>query len=410
MTTLEQRYGLALMNAFGPPQRVLSHGHGCYVWDVDGNRYLDMLGGIAVNSLGHAHPAIVATLANQAATLAHVSNFFATEPQIELAERLVEILDVHPARVFFTNSGSEANEAALKLTRRTGRHQIVAAIGAFHGRTFGALSLTAKAGYRKPFEPLIHDVAWVPYGDADSLRAAVSSRTAAIVLEPIQGEAGVVVPPDGYLLAARRVADDSGALLWLDEVQTGVGRTGDWFAFQHSTSSDDKPAARLRPDIVTIAKGLGGGFPVGACIGIGPVGELFGPGEHGTTFGGNPLAAATALTVLEVIDKEGLLEHVRTVGARLQRALGALEGVIATRGRGLLVGAELAPGRATEVARAALRRGLIVNSCTPDTLRFAPPLIIEQPQVDDAVSALADCLLAGEAGADMPALTLTESS
>ncbi len=360
---------------------------GCYVWDVDGNRYLDLLGGIAVNALGHAHPAVLQTLVEQAQTLGHVSNFFATTPQIQLAERLLDLLG-SPGKVFFTNSGAEANEAALKLTRRTGRTKVVAAEGAFHGRTMGALSLTAKAAYREPFEPLPGDVDWVPYGDVAALEAAVDDATAAIVLEPIQGEAGVVVPPDGYLGAARRIADQHDALLWLDEVQTGIGRTGSWFAFTDpSTGLGD-----ARPDIVTLAKGLGAGFPIGACVGLGAAGDLLGPGHHGTTFGGNPVAAAVASTVLDVIERDGLLPHTVETGRHLRQTLAGVPGVLAVRGRGLHVGVIIAPGTANGAALAALDGGVIVNDCTPDTLRLTPPLLIETAQMEQAVPVLAAAL------------------
>ena len=390
------RYAAALMNTFGPPKRVLVRGEGCYVWDDQGTRYLDLLAGIAVNVLGHAHPAVVETLTAQAATLGHVSNFFATTPQISLAERLLDLLG-SPGKVFFTSSGAEANEAAFKLTRRTGRTKIVAAEGAFHGRTMGALALTAKAAYREPFEPLPGDVSWVPYGDEVALAAAVDDDTAAILLEPIQGEAGVVVPPDGYLGAARRVADEHGALLWLDEVQTGIGRTGDWFAFQHESSG----LGSARPDVVTLAKGLGGGFPIGACIGLGAAGDLLGPGQHGTTYGGNPLGAAVAGAVLDVIERDGLLTHVRSTGRKLADALALLPGVHEVRGRGLHLAAGIDAGAAPPAADAALDGGVIVNACTPDTLRFAPPLILDVADMEQAVPVL-EAALAHPRPADSP--------
>lgn len=377
--TWTDRYAESVMNTFGPPKLVLSHGAGCYVWDVDGNKYLDLLAGIAVNSLGHAHPAVVETIARQAATLGHVSNFFATRPQIELAERLLALVGSE-GHVFFTNSGTEANEAGFKLTRRTGRTKIVAAEGAFHGRTMGALALTAKVAYREPFEPLPGEVIFVPYGDKAALRAAVDAETAAVLLEPIQGESGVVVPRVGYLEAARQIADEAGALLWFDEVQTGVGRTGDWFAF-HATG--------VTPDVVTVAKGLGAGFPIGACIGLGAAGSLFTPGQHGTTFGGNPLAAATALTVLDVIERDGLLQQVRSIGADLVGRLAGIDGVTAVRGVGLLLGVDLASPTAAAAAKQALANGVIVNDCRPETLRLAPPLIFELSHVAEAVPVLA---------------------
>lgn len=394
MSDLTERYADAVMNTFGSPKRVLSHGEGCYVWDSEGNRLLDLLAGIAVNALGHAHPAVVATITAQAGRLGHVSNFFATEPQVCLAERLVGLTGADNGRVFFTSSGAEANEAAFKMTRRTGRRRIVAAEGGFHGRTMGALALTSNPAYREPFEPLPGDVTWVPYGDADALRRAVDTETAAVVLEPIQGEAGVVVPPTGYLSAARSAADEVGALLWLDEVQTGIGRTGTWFGYQHEAGPDD----RLLPDIVTVAKGLGAGFPVGACIGIGAAGDLLEPGQHGTTFGGNPLAAAVALTVLDVIESTGLLEHVISLGERLSEDLRAVDGVAGVRGRGLLIAADIAPGTAKAAAAAALDGGVIVNDCTPDTLRLAPPLILHHHEVEPVLPVLATAISRASAG------------
>jgi acetylornithine/N-succinyldiaminopimelate aminotransferase len=380
---LTGRYSTALMNTFGPPKRVLVRGQGCHVWDGDGQRYLDLMAGIAVNSLGHAHPAVLEAMTRQAAQLGHVSNFFASEPQIVLAERLLALTGADDGRVFFCNSGAEANEAAVKLSRRTGRPKIVAAEGGFHGRTLGALSLTSKHAYRAPFEPLPGDVRWVPYGDAEALSAAVDDDTAAIVLEPIQGEAGVVVPPQGYLAAARQVADRSGALLWFDEVQTGVGRTGRWFAFEEEA---------VRPDVVTLAKGLAGGFPIGACIGLGEAGSLLTPGQHGTTFGGNPVACGTALAVLDVIEADGLLEHVVSVGRELSERLRSVEGVRAVRGRGLLLAAELPPGSAGAVVAAALEGGVIVNDPTPDAMRLAPPLILQSSHIDEAIPVLAAAL------------------
>jgi acetylornithine/N-succinyldiaminopimelate aminotransferase len=378
----QERYTSALMNTFGPPKLVLTRGEGAHVWDENGTEYLDLLGGIAVNSLGHNHPALVEAVTEQLRTLGHISNFFASEPQVRLAEKLLALLSssgepVEPGRVFFANSGAEANEAALKLTRRTGRTHLVAAEGGFHGRTMGALALTSKEAYREPFEPLPGDVTFVPYGDADALAAAVTDRTAAIVLEPIQGEAGVEVPPDGYLRAARDIATEHGALLWLDEVQTGVGRTGRWFA--HETSA-------VTADIVTLAKGLGGGFPIGACIGLGPAATLFEPGNHGTTFGGNPVACAAALSVIATIESEALLEHVTVLGRKLRDGLAADPRVTEVRGEGLLIGLDLASDASADVTAAALRRGFIINNPTPGRIRLAPPLVLTD---DDAAAFLA---------------------
>lgn len=374
------RYEHALMKTFGRPQRVLVRGEGCHVWDADGRRYLDLLGGLAVNSLGHAHPLVVSTVTAQLATLGHISNFFASAPQVALAERLLELVGA-PGRVFFTNSGSEANEAAFKIARRTGRPKIVAAAGGFHGRTMGALALTGKPAIREPFEPLPAGVAHVPYGDVDALAAAVGADTAAVVLESIQGEAGVRVAPPGYLAAAREITSRHGTLLVLDEVQTGIGRTGDWFGFV---------ADGIVPDVVTLAKGLGGGFPIGACVGLGNAADLLGPGSHGSTFGGNPVAAAAGLAVLHVIERDDLLVNVCTVGDQLTG--GVLDAgnplIDGVRGRGLLLGVGLTVPIAAAVAAAALDAGFIVNAVSPETIRLAPPLILTTGQADAFVAAL----------------------
>ncbi len=396
-----ERYAAALMNTFGPPQLVLTRGKGSHVWDEDGHEYVDLLGGIAVNALGHAHPAVVEAVTRQLSTLGHVSNFFATEPQIALAERLLdltsppEVGEVAPrdarGRVFFTNSGAEANEAALKLTRRTGRTHLVAAEGSFHGRTMGALALTAKAAYREPFEPLPGHVIFVPYGDSASLAAAVTDDTAAVVLEPIQGEAGVVVPPDDYLVDARRITREHGALLWLDEVQTGVGRTGEWFA------GATHPG--VEPDVVTVAKGLGGGIPIGACLGLGAAGALLQPGHHGTTFGGNPVACAAALAVLDTIEDGMLLERVAVVGTRLRALLAEDPRVTEVRGRGLLVGIDVTVD-APAVVAAARGRGFLVNATGPRTVRLAPPLVLDDDDVDAFAAAWPAILDDAAAAAD----------
>ena len=381
--TVAERYTTALMNTFGPPRRVLTRGLGCHVWDDQGDRYLDTLAGIAVNALGHAHPDLVATISRQAGTLVHVSNFFATEPQVRLAERLLDLTGAKDGRVFFTNSGTEATEAAFKLTRRTGRTKIVAAEGGFHGRTMGALALTHKEAYRTPFLPLPGQVSFVPYGDLAALEEAVDTDTAAILLEPIQGEAGVVIPPDGYLLGARRIADRHSTLLWFDEVQTGIGRTGHWLGYQHED---------VMPDLVTLAKSLGAGFPIGALVGIGSAGTLFEPGQHGTTFGGNPLAAAVGLTVLDVIERDGLLAHTTRIGADLRALLAGLTGVVGVRGRGLHVAADVEPASAPVIARSALDHGLIVNDVSPDTLRFVPPLVLQQEHLAELAAGLEPAL------------------
>ena len=374
--TWQDRYSVSLINAFGPPKLELVRGAGAHVWDSEGNEYVDFLGGIAVNALGHAHPALVEAVTTQLKTLGHISNFFTSEPQIELAERLVGLLGA-PAKVFFTNSGGEANECAYKLTRLTGRTKIVATEGAFHGRTMGALSLTYKPAYREPFAPLPGEVVFVPYGDVAALEAAVDDRTAALILEPIQGEAGVVVPPAGYLEHARKVTRDHGALLWLDEVQTGIGRTGDWFA--HTRDA-------ITPDLVTIAKGLGGGIPIGACLAVGDAAELIQPGNHGTTFGGNPVACAAALTVLDVIESEDLLTEARVKGHDLRVRLAEQPRVTDVSGAGLLLGVGLDGVDGPTFVAAAQRAGFLINATGPDRLRMAPPLVI----ADDDIAALID--------------------
>ena len=380
-----ERYEHSLMNTYGPPRRVLVRGEGCYVWDEDGRRYLDLLGGLAVNVLGHGHPALVAAVTEQLRTLGQVSNFFATPLQVALAERLLEVSCADGGRVFFANSGTEALEAAFKMARRTGRSTIVAATGGFHGRTMGSLALTGKPAIREPFAPLPGGVVHVPYADVDALAAAVGADTAAVVLEPIQGEAGVRVPPAGYLRAARQITRRHGALLVLDEVQTGVGRTGEWFAFQHDG---------VRPDIVTVAKGLGGGFPIGACLGFGRAADLLGPGSHGSTFGGNPVAAAAGLAVLETVERDGLLDNVNKVGDQLRRGVESLGDplVAGVRGRGLLLAIELTTPVATQAAAAALDAGFIVNPVSSDALRLAPPLVLSGDQVESFVGALPSIL------------------
>ncbi|HLU41878.1 MAG TPA: acetylornithine transaminase [Microthrixaceae bacterium] len=376
------RYADALMNTFGPPKTTLVSGHGARVVDADGKEYLDLLGGIAVNTLGHAHPALVRAVSEQAGRLVHVSNFFATPPQVTLAERLLGLLGSE-GRVFFANSGTEANEAAFKLTRRTGRTRVVVAEGGFHGRTMGALALTSKEAYRTPFAPLPGEVVFVPYGDADALAAAVDQSVAAVLLEPVQGEAGVVVPPADYLLRARQITHAAGALLWLDEVQTGIGRTGTWFAHQNPALV----AGEVVPDIVTLAKGLAGGVPIGACIATGGAGKLFDPGNHGTTFGGNPLAAAAALAVLDTVEGDGLLERSVTMGERLRGALAADDRVTEVRGAGLMVGLTLAAEVAAEAVVAGQDAGFILNATGPDRMRFVPPLVLTDADVDALAAA-----------------------
>ena len=398
------RYTHAVMDTFGPPQRVLVRGEGPYVWDADGTRYLDLLGGIAVNSLGHAHPTLTAAVSAQLGTLGHVSNFFTSPAQVALAERLLQLAQApEGSRVFLTSSGTEANEAALKITRRHSagtRPRVLALEGAFHGRSMGALSLTHKAAYREPFEPLPAGVEFLPFGDADALRAAFAEggdQVAAMFVEPIQGEAGVRPLPPGYLALARELTSAHGALLVLDEVQTGMGRTGRWFAHQHPYVGGG-----VRPDVVTVAKGLGGGFPVGGVIAYGPdVATLLGRGQHGTTFGGNPVASAAALATIGVIERDGLLAHVTDLGERLRSRLRATGSPVVreVRGEGLLIAVELVRPVAAQVAADALEAGIIVNACTPTTLRLAPPFVLTDEQVQpfvDLVAALPAALATEE--------------
>lgn len=381
--TVKDRYAASLMNTFGPPKLVLVRGAGAHVWDEDGNEYVDLLGGIAVNALGHGHRALVAAITAQLETLGHVSNFFTSPPQVELAEKLLDLIGQRDSgragRVFFTNSGAEANEAAFKITRRTGRTQIVAATESFHGRTMGALALTSKAAYREPFEPLPGDVVFVEYGDEAALAAAVTDRTAAVILEPLQGEAGVMVAPEGYLAAARRITSEHGALLWLDEIQTGMGRTGQWFA-----AATDPAVA---PDLVTLAKGLAGGFPIGACVARGDAAFLLEPGNHGTTFGGNPPACAAALAVISVIEDDGLLERTTVLGQKLRDGLAADPRVVEVRGAGLLIGLTLSEPVSAQVAAAALAAGYILNNATPERIRLAPPMVLTDTDAEAFLAA-----------------------
>ncbi len=384
------RWQGSMMDNYGTPPITLVRGSGAEVWDADGRRYLDLLGGIAVNALGHAHPAVVAAVTRQISTLGHTSNLFGTEPPLALAERLLELLE-QPGRVLFCNSGAEANEAAFKMARRTGRPNIIAAENAFHGRTMGALALTGQPAKRAPFEPMTPGVTHVPYGDTAALDAAVDEHTAAVFLEPIMGEAGAVTPPAGYLAAAREITAARGALLVLDEVQTGVGRTGAWFAHQ---------TAAVVPDVVTLAKGLGGGLPIGACIGLGTAGELLEPGQHGTTFGGNPVCCAAALAVLDTIAAEGLLEHVTLVGKSIVTGIEALGHplVRGVDGAGLLIGVVLGEPVSAAVTAAARDAGFLVNNAVPDRLRLAPPLVLTDAQAGEFLAALPAILEGGSDG------------
>ncbi|WP_216206677.1 acetylornithine transaminase [Amycolatopsis aidingensis] len=372
----------ALMDNYGTPELTLVRGEGATVWDAEGNAYLDLVGGIAVNALGHAHPAVVAAVTDQIARLGHTSNLYVNPVAVELAEALLDVAGLAGAgRVLFVNSGAEANEAALKISRLTGRTKIVACEQAFHGRTMGALALTGQPAKKEPFEPLVPGVTHVPFGDTAALREAVDGDTAAVVLEPMLGEAGVVPAPDGYLQAAREITRQAGALLVLDEVQTGLGRTGGWFAFQH---------AGITPDVITLAKGLGGGLPLGAVIGVGEAGELLKPGQHGTTFGGNPVCCAAGLAVLRTIAEENLNDHVAALGKDIASGVQELDHplVAGVRGAGLLIGITLREPAAPAVARAAQAEGYLVNPVAPDTIRLAPPLILSNEQAAGFLAAL----------------------
>ncbi|BBZ04154.1 acetylornithine aminotransferase [Mycolicibacterium chitae] len=379
---LQRRWSAVMMDNYGTPPLALASGDGVVVTDPDGKAYLDLLGGIAVNLLGHRHPAVIEAITTQLNTLGHTSNLYATEPGIALAEALVDHLGTEQsARVFFCNSGTEANEVAFKISRLTGRTKLVAAQGAFHGRTMGSLALTGQPTKQAPFAPLPGEVSHVPYGDIAALAAAVDGDTAAVFLEPIMGEGGVVVPPAGYLAAARDITAEHGALLALDEVQTGVGRTGAFFAHRHDG---------ITPDIVTLAKGLGGGLPIGACIGIGAAADLMTPGLHGSTFGGNPVCTAAALAVLRTLRDEDLITRADVLGKTLSHGIESLEHPLVShvRGRGLLQGVVLTAEKAKAVEAAAREAGFLVNAAAADVVRLAPPLIITEDQLSGFVEAL----------------------
>ncbi|MGV0722066.1 acetylornithine transaminase [Mycolicibacterium elephantis] len=379
--TLLDRWQTVMMNNYGTPPLALVSGDGAVVTDADGKTYVDLLGGIAVNILGHRHPAVIEAVTRQLNTLGHTSNLYVTEPGVALAEALVALLGAGPAKVFFCNSGTEANEVAFKITRLTGRTKLVAAEGAFHGRTMGSLALTGQPSKQAPFAPLPGDVTFVPYGDVDALAHAVDADTAAVFLEPIMGEGGVVVPPAGYLVAAREITVEHGALLVLDEVQTGMGRTGAFFAHQHDG---------IVPDVVTLAKGLGGGLPIGACIAVGATADLMTPGLHGSTFGGNPVCTAAALAVLRVLADEDLTGRADVLGKTIASGIEDLKHSLVdhVRGRGLLCGVVLTSPAAKPVEAAARAAGFLVNAAAPEVVRLAPPLVITEEQVDAFLAAL----------------------
>jgi acetylornithine aminotransferase len=366
------RWDRSLQNNYGKPSIALVKGKGILVTDADGKNYMDFLGGIATNILGHAHPAIVKAVTKQVSVLSHVSNFYAHPNAIALAEKLTAMTGDKGARVFFCQSGAEANEAALKLSRRTGKMRVVAAQGAFHGRTMGALSLTGQPSKREPFLPLIKGVKHVPFGDIDAMRKGVSKKTAMVIIEPIMGEAGVIVPPGDYLQELRKLCDKNGALLVIDAVQTGMGRTGDWFGYEYSG---------ITPDVITLAKGLGGGLPLGAMIALGKAAELFQPGDHGSTFGGNPVTTAAGLAAIEFIESKKILSKVEKQGAHLIQELALIPGVKEVRGAGLLLGIELESLKASDISDAMRDAGVLVNAANATTIRIAPALIVSDAQI-----------------------------
>ncbi|GAA5009792.1 acetylornithine transaminase [Streptomyces siamensis] len=378
---LTQRWQGALMDNYGTPRLPLVRGEGAKLWDADGKQYVDFVGGIAVNALGHAHPAVVEAVGRQIASLGHVSNLFIAEPPVALAERLLQLFG-RDGKVYFCNSGAEANEGAFKIGRLTGRTHMVATTGGFHGRTMGALALTGQPAKQEPFLPLPGDVTHVPYGDAQALAEAVTEDTALVIIEPVQGENGVVVPPAGYLKAARAITAATGALLVLDEVQTGIGRTGHWFEYQAHEG--------VLPDVVTLAKGLGGGLPLGATVAFGRAAALLKPGHHGTTFGGNPVVCAAGLAVLDTIAGEGLLDNVKRQGEKLRGSIESLGHPLVdhVRGAGLLLGIVLTEPLAPQVQQAAQDAGFLVNAPAPDVVRLMPPLNLGDDEVEAFLQAL----------------------
>lgn len=375
--TMINRWSNSVQNNYGSPSIALVKGKGLVVTDADGKQYLDFLGGIATNILGHAHPAIVKAVSKQVSILGHVSNFYVHPNAVELAEKLASMTGDKSAKVFFCQSGAEANEAALKLSRRTGKVRSVAAQGAFHGRTMGALSLTGQPSKREPFLPLVKGVKHVPYGDIEAMRKAVNKKTAMVIIEPIMGEAGVIVPPADYLQELRALCDAKGALLVIDAVQTGMGRTGDWFGYEYSG---------ITPDVITLAKGLGGGLPLGAMIALGKAADLFQPGDHGSTFGGNPVTTAAGLAAIKFIESQKLLKKVEKQGAYLMQELALIPGVSEVRGAGLLLGIELENLKSSDVAGALQKSGVLVNAANPTTIRLAPALIVTDVQIKKFIS------------------------
>ena len=378
-----KRWQKSLQDNYGTPSIELVSGKGSVVTDSSGKIYLDFLAGIATNVLGHAHPAIVKAVSKQVSTLGHVSNFYAHPNVLELAEKLQKMTGDKSARVFFCNSGAEANEAALKLSRKTGKYRIVATQEAFHGRTMGALSLTGQPSKRNPFKPLIKGIKHVPFGNSAAMNRAINKRTAMVIVEPIMGEAGVIVPPKDYLKNLRQYCDDNGALLVFDCVQTGMGRTGDWFGYEYSG---------VKPDVITLAKGLGGGLPLGAMIALGSASKLFAAGDHGSTFGGNPIATAAALAVISSIEKEKILTHVDEVGEFLLEELALIPGVTEARGAGLLIGLTLDKPIAKSVTKRCQELGVLINAPGESMIRIAPALNISMRQAEKFIGIFSQAL------------------
>jgi acetylornithine/N-succinyldiaminopimelate aminotransferase len=379
-----KRWTNSIQNNYGTPSITLVKGKGLVVKDIEGNTYLDFLAGIATNILGHAHPSVVSAVSKQVRTLNHVSNFYSHPNAVALAEKLASFTGTKGAKVFFCQSGAEANEAAIKLSRKTGRSHIVATQGSFHGRTMGALSLTGQPSKREPFLPLLKNIKHVPFGDIEAMRRCISKKTAMVIVEPIMGEAGVIVPPDDYLQQLRELCDKSGALLVIDAVQTGMGRTGDWFGYEYSG---------ITPDVITVAKGLGGGLPLGAMIALGRSADLFEPGEHGSTFGGNPITTAAALAVIKTIESKKLLKKVQGQGRLLIQELALIPGVQQVRGAGLLIGIELESGNAREISKKLLERGVLVNPANDTVIRIAPALIVSDAQIKKFITIFREVLV-----------------
>ncbi len=372
----QERWKASIQNNYGAPDLSLVNGLGAQVWDADGNEYLDFLGGIATNILGHAHPALISAITKQANELGHVSNLYSHPRAIELAEKLRDLTGSAEAKVFFCNSGAEANEAALKLSRLSGRKKIVSTLGSFHGRTIGALSITGQVAKRKAFLPLLKDVSFMPYNDLKAAKKAISKKVAMVIVEPIQGENGVVVPDLGYLKTLRELTSKHGVLLVFDCVQTGMGRTGEWFGFEHEG---------VVPDVITLAKGLGGGLPLGAMIAIGSAASLFEPGSHGSTFGGSPIACASALASIKFLEDEKILERLKNLELTLKLEISKNPIVAQVRGSGLLIGIVLKVAIAKKFVTDLQHNGILANATSDSVIRIAPPLIVSDSQVSQFI-------------------------